>query len=269
MRKPAAVTGIAYIQFLTIWNMIKTFDTPLVGRTPLYLGSWLSPHGQWAYYRIEVIVTVIATVGLMLGRNGSRWLLLIGALAGWIVAVPVRNMQGIPLYLASLLFGSILLSLLFLAPSARLYFSLPRREKAPISLRGLFAGVFYATGALIIYSLTLFCFLNRSPLWLTLIVLLGLPVPFLSLGMVVRKNLSVAYREGAIVLVATALFLLFQFLAKGFLLRIASPESLALVDLEQALGVAVIVAALGLGLARASMHLGRRDRIRTDEIAAR
>lgn len=269
MRKPAAVTGIALIQFLTIWNMFKMFDTPLVGRTPLYLGSWLSPHLQWTYYCIEVPVTIIATVGLILGRSGSRWLLLAGALAGWIVAAPVRDMQGIPLYLASLLFGSIVFSLLFLAPSARIYFSLPRREKAPISLRGFFAGVFYATGALIIYTLSLFCFLNRSPLWLTLIVLLGLPVPFLSLGIVVRKNWPAAYREGAIVLVATALFLIFQLLAKGLLLRIASPESLALVDLEQALGVAIIVAALGLGLARASVRLGRRDRIRTDEIAVR
>lgn len=268
MQKPAAVTGIAYIQFLTIWNMIKTFDTPLVGRTPLYLGSWLSPHGQWAYYRIEVIVTIIATVGLILGRNGSRWLLLIGALAGWIVAVPVRNMQGIPLYLASLLFGSILLSLLFLAPSARLYFSLPRTAKAPLSLRGFFAGVFYAICALALYSCSLFVFMDKSPLLLTMIVLLGLPLPCLLLGMAVRRNSPIAYREGAIVLIATALFLMFQFLAKGFLLCIASPESLALVDFKQALGIAFMVAALGLGLARASVRRSQRHRIRADDMAA-
>jgi hypothetical protein len=262
MQKPAAVTGIAYIQFLSIWSMFKTYDTPLVGRSPLYLGSWLPPHLQWAYHGIEVLVTIIATVGLILGRNGSRWLLLLGALVGWIAAAPVRNMQGIPLYLTSLLVGTIVLGLLFLAPSARAYFSLPRTEKAPISLRRFVAAVFYAICALNVYSFSLFDFVRHSPLWLSLTLSLALSLPCLLLGMVARWNVAVACRDSATVMIATALFLTFQFLAKTLSIYTVSPESLALVNFKEALSVTSIAAVIGLALARMSIRSSPHARLR-------
>ncbi len=259
MQKPAVVTGIAYIQFLAIWNLVKMYDTPLVGRSPLFLGSWLSPHDQWAYNSIAVLVTILVTVGLILGRNWSRWLLLMGALAGWLATIPVRDMQGIPQYLLSLLFGSIILGLLFLAPSARVYFSLPQTQKTPISVRGFIATVFYAICALNLYSLSLFAFIGNTPLWLSLALCFALSIPCLLLGMAVRWNLAVACRDGATVLLAMALFLTFQLFAKTLSLCVVSPESLGLIDFKSALTVTVALAALGLWLARASVNRKARQ----------
>lgn len=262
MQKPASVTGIAYIQFLTIWSMVKMYDTPLVGKAPLYLGSWLSPHVQWAYCAIEVLITTLATMGLFLGHNWARWLLLVGALVGWVVAFPVRDMHGIPLYLISLLFGSILFYLLFLARSARVYFSLPRGKKASLSLRGFIGAVLYANCALSIYSFSLFAFTNRTPFGLPLALtgFLIVSLPCLLLGMAARWNFVTVFRDAATVLIATALFLTFQLLARTLLLSVMSPESLPLVDFKPAVFITVVVGVLVVVLARASV----RRRLRQD-----
>lgn len=255
LKKPAFITGIAYVYALTLWSMIKTFDTPLVNRAPLYLGSWASPHLQWDYYTIATLIVAFVTIGLFLGHGWPRWLALAGTVAGWAVSLPLHDTRGIGLYTVSVAAGAIVLGLLFLAPSARAYFS--RKSQANVSpsmrlrARAFVATLFYVVGALAIYSAVLDGFVHIGKLWLTFAAILVISLPCLLLGMVARGNIASAYRDSATVLIATALASLLAVFASVVFIHSTRPASLALVDFSQPI-VAAGIALIGYLLARVS-----------------
>ncbi|KVC48061.1 hypothetical protein WI72_30510 [Burkholderia ubonensis] len=249
------------MQLLMFSSSIKLYDTPYINKVPLITGSWLSIHAQWSYQTIQTLITALVTVGLFLGHDWARWLLLAAIPAGWAIAIPLGDTKGVPVYLMSVLTGSIVLGMLFLTPAARAYFSRRREARALFSLRGLFAGALHAFCAINTYLMLMDRFMNRADLLTTIAVLAGLSFPVLLLGMTARWNITAACRDGATTLIATTLFLALLFLGAVISMRAVSPGSLSVFDLKAAPIITAIIAMLGFVLASISTYRARRTQL--------
>lgn len=258
MQRPAFISGITYIQFLTVISMISTFDGPYAGRIPLYIGSLLSIHAQWRYYAFLLLFVAFATVGLALGRNWSRWIILVTEIAGWMISAPIRSTQGIISFLVYLVLGATFLGMLFGLPAARVYFARSRQERPSFSLRGLFVIVLHTACAWITYRVLLSRFTNGVSFTTTVLTLAAFSLPALLLGMVVRWNITTACRDGATVLIATSLFLGIMFLGSAISVHSSNPGLLSMFDWKDAPAITAATAIVGATLAGAFVYRTRR-----------
>lgn len=249
------------MQFLSIVSMLKSFeifDTPHPNMPPLYVGSWLSSDGQWTYYTFQPLLVGLVMVGLFLGSNWSRWLLLVNMLASSIVAIPVRDARGIPFFIMSLLVGTIIFGMLFLAPTARAYFARPRCTGPLGSWRRLVSAGTHFFCCWLADRVLMDRFTNKISVATAVIALAVFALPALILGMVARWNVVIACRDGATVLIAISLFFAIFFLGSVASLHFTGPELLPRLDSKFTPIIIAIIGLLGLALLRVSAYQMKR-----------
>lgn len=249
MKRPAFITGIAYIHLITVLLVAWSFQSEIVEKMPLFIGSALPVVMQWRWALIQLLLTAVLVIGLFLGHKWARWLLLATAIAGWAVAMPVRNASALPCYFIQLSYSIVILYLLFATPAAKTYFSRDRSRERFFDGRGLVVTLFHIVGIAFAYSYIWGLFQNLFSFTDAAIGMAETPAAAFVLGGLSRWNLTAACREVATALLAVGIFFLYLISLSFVQLHFVAPVRIADFDWMHTLLLSILVTCIGMALA--------------------
>lgn len=140
VRRPAIVTGVAYLFLTSVMTMFRAYDAKAyIGKIPLYPGSAFTVATQWVWLCVQIPLTAVVTVGLFRGWRWARWLALVVFVVACAISAPLRDVRAVPAYVFVLALNLVAYALLFFAPGATVYFSRSTRPEQAFTLRGGFS----------------------------------------------------------------------------------------------------------------------------------
>jgi hypothetical protein len=260
MKRPAFITGIAYIYLLCALEMLTVFgQKQYVGKIPLFIGSAFSVAQQWNWCAAQLLLTVVLVLGLLLGHRWSRWLCLAIVIISFSVGLPVRDARGVPGYLVPVAVTVAIVYLLFMAPTAKAYFSRCSSDGRAFNGRELVITSFHIVGAVLIFAAISALFTRYLALSAAMSGLAKLCLPALAIGVLLRWNLTAACRDVATVLIAVVMFFLEYFLVTFVSQQFIYPTWTTYCNWKDSLVLVILVGGIGVMVAAAYRYRKRRE----------
>ncbi|WP_413169458.1 hypothetical protein [Burkholderia latens] len=248
-RRPAIVTGVAYLFLSSVMTMFRAYDAQAYIGFPLYLGSAFTVATQWAWNCIQIPLTAVIAVGLFRGWRWARWFALTVFAVACAISAPLRDVRAVPAYVFVMVLNLAVYALLFFAPSATVYFSRSTQPERAFTLRGvvsstlLIFAIFTAHG---IGYATLWKKMDALATWGSSALFL---LPALVLSALARWDLGRSAREISAALLAVTVTLATLQVTAFFTVRAWSPAVRFPLGWSNSLLLTVFLGITGLMLA--------------------
>ncbi|HDR9130099.1 hypothetical protein [Burkholderia vietnamiensis] len=250
VRRPAIVTGVAYLFLTSVMTMFRAYDAEAyIGKFPLYPGSASTIATQWAWNCIQIPLTAVIAVGLFRGWRWVRWFALTVFAVTCAISAPLRDVLAVPAYVFVVALNLAVYVLLFFAPSATVYFSRSTQPERAFTLRGAVSSTLLIFATFTAHSIGYATLWKKVDAWATWGSSAVFLLPALVLSALARWDLRRSAREISAALLAVTVTLASLQVTAFFTVHAWSPAVMRPLGWPNGLLLTVLLGITGLTLA--------------------